>query len=301
MLHRVGAGALNRLSEHREHFRIRLHHDSPPHEIKPRFKPVGELAVIGSALLREGVAGTRQAAQVTRLLDFAWQEALDGGELLAWLQRDEPMSPIPLETYVAFRELGYRHRGIEAHARLINGTGSWHALEALPNRRLGIIGSAAAVGLGQADVAAATRRTWLGQRPEPWTVDYHVAYDITHTVYHLTDWGGKLDRLPTDIADYLALWLPSWIDEWAARKHWDLLGELLVVDACLPRPVLDAAIWRRYAAAQSPQGAMPVQRTMPTGDAAAVFDLVHHPTLVAALASVMATSRAMGALVGPAP
>ncbi len=41
---------------------------------------------------------------------------------------------------------------------------------------------------------------------------------------------------------------------------------------------------------------MPIHREMPEGDAAEVFDLVHHPTLVAAFASAMATSRALSAV-----
>lgn len=137
--------------------------------------------------------------------------------------------------------------------------------------------------------------TGLGQRPEPWALDRKAAYDITHTVFHLTNWGEHPSAVSPLIAGYLSLYLPAWIDDWAAIGHWDLLGELLVVDACLPRPALDAEVWERYAAAQAPDGAMPVRRSMPISDRAEIFDRVHHPTLVAAFASAMATSRALSA------
>nr|WP_203551360.1 hypothetical protein [Actinospica acidiphila] len=117
-------------------------------------------------------------------------------------------------------------------------------------------------------------------------------------MFHLTDWGENPDGLPPDIAAYLTTWLPAWIDDWLDLRRWDLLGELLVVDACLPRPTLDETAWRAFAAAQQPDGAMPAVRDMPEGDEETVFDVVYHSTLVAAFASVLATSRALTELTG---
>ncbi|MEO3752444.1 hypothetical protein [Streptomyces sp. B6B3] len=294
--HLIATRALDWLDQHRERFRPRLG-PTPDLQVKERLKPLGELAVTSRILLREGVAGSRTARRTRALLDFAWQEALDGGDLLVWMCADEPFSPIPLEVYALFHEVGYRHPGVERHARLVCRTTSWQAVEAVPNRRLGLTRTEARLGLPAGmDTAVAAGRTWLGQLPEPWTAEYHHAYAITHTVFHLTDWGENLAALPEDIADYLARWLPAWIDEWAELQHWDLLGELLVVDACLPDPALDPAVWARYAAAQGPDGAMPVDHTVPTGDPDDVFDLVHHSTMVAVLASTMATSRVLTAL-----
>ena len=101
-----------------------------------------------------------------------------------------------------------------------------------------------------------------------------------------------------EVAAYLATWLPAWIDDWLDLRRWDLLGELLVVDACLPCPTLDETAWRAFAAAQQPDGAMPAVRDMPEGVEEAVFDGVYHSTLVAAFASVLATSRALTELTG---
>ncbi|WP_237319858.1 hypothetical protein [Streptomyces sp. JJ36] len=299
LVHGVGAGALEWLDAHREFFRARRDDTTPDTEVKDRFKPLGELATIGAVLFREGVAGSRQARIARRLLDFAWHDLLDSGALLAWMQREEPLSPIPLEIYVPFREVGYVHPGIERAAAVARGLASWPALGMLPVRRLGLAATERRAGLPPSTgTEEALRGTWLGRAPEPWTVEQHLAYDVTHTVYHLTDWGADPGGLPAGLAGYLTHWLPAWLDDWAGMEHWDLVGELLVVDACLPVPALDREVWERFAAARSPDGAMPVQHGMPEGDTDEVFDLVYHPTLVAALASALATSRALSALTG---
>ncbi|TJZ58899.1 hypothetical protein FCH28_01710 [Streptomyces piniterrae] len=296
LLHGVGDRALTWLDEHREHFRLTPEDHATGGALIERLKPIGELVINMQVLFREGVAGSRQHARAGQLLDFAWRELLDGGNVLAALQHDEPLSPVPLEVYAAFHELGYRHPGLESAMEICRRTTTWTALEMVPNRRLGVLNAERKMGLTpSADFDLAVERTWLGRRPEPWAVQLHIAYDVTHTVFHLTNWGEAPERIPPAIASYLALYLPAWMDGWADLEHWDLLGELLVVDACLPRPSLDARMWERYAAAQSDSGAMPVQRGMPDGDEAEVFDVVHHPTLVAAFASAMATSRALSA------
>lgn len=296
LLHRVGDRALAWLDAHREHFRLTDADLATGRGIVERLKPVGELAVNMRVLAREGVAGSRQHEISVRLLDHVWRDLLDGGNLLAELQRQEPLSPVPLEIYASLHELGHRHPELESAIDTARSTASWRALEMAPNRRLGLLNAERKIGLvPSGEPGQAFAATWLGRMPEPWTVQLHIAYDITHTVFHLTDWGAAPDRIPPETADYLARYLPAWTADWAELKHWDLLGELLVVDACLPRPALDAAIWERYAAAQAPDGAMPAQGAMPPGDRDEVFDQVHHPTLVAAFASAMATSRALSA------
>ncbi|MEU0084373.1 hypothetical protein [Streptomyces sp. NPDC006274] len=298
LVHAVGEGAIEWLYAHRDGFRLERDVD-PEVGFLERFKPIGELALICKVLFREGVSGSRQSELARRLVDHAWREALDGGRLLAHGQRIEPSSPIPLEVYVPFRELGYSQPEMERVARLQHGLRSWAAREVLPVRRLGLSAFERRLGL-PATMAEdeALGRTWLGGRPEPWTVDAHIGYDITHTVFHLTDWGENPGGLPQDVADYLDVWLPVWLDDWLDLERWDLLGELLVVDACLPDPTLDERAWEGFAAAQQPDGAMPAVAGMPQGDPEDVFDVVYHPTLVAAFASVLATSRALARLAG---
>ncbi|GGP82315.1 DUF6895 family protein [Streptomyces calvus] len=293
IVHTVGVGAMEWLWAHRDGFRLEPDAD-PEVGFLERFKPVGELALVCKVLFREGVAGSRQADLARRLLDHVWRETLDGGTMLVRGQRTEPASPIPFEVYLPFRELGYSQPEVERAVVLNHRLDSWRAFEATPTRRLGLSAFQRRFGLTPRPAEdEALRATWLAHTPEPWTVEGHIAYDITHCVFHLTDWGENPAGLPADIADYLATWLPAWIDDWLDLERWDLLGELLVVDACLPRPTLDEPAWRAFAAAQQPDGAMPAIRVMPEGDEEAVFDIVYHSTLVAAFASVLATSRAL--------
>ncbi|MET9800936.1 hypothetical protein [Streptomyces sp. NPDC006368] len=297
LIHGVGAGALEWLYAHRDGFRLEPDVD-PEIGFLERFKPIGELGVICKVLFREGVSGSRQTDLARRLLDHAWREALDGGRMLVRGQRTEPISPIPFEVYVPFRELGYRNPDMERWARLNHRLGSWKALEVTPVRRLALCAYERRFGLEPSmPEGEALARTWLGRMPEPWTVDTHIGYDITHVVFHLTDWGENPGGLPPHLADHLATWLPVWLDDWLDLRRWDLLGELLVVDACLPGPTLDAAAWEGFAAAQQPDGAMPAFLDMPEGDPDEVFDVVYHSTLVAAFASILAMSRALS---GPA-
>ncbi|CAM5579841.1 putative protein OS=Streptomyces glaucescens OX=1907 GN=SGLAU_27765 PE=4 SV=1 [Streptomyces glaucescens] len=170
-----------------------------------------------------------------------------------------------------------------------------------PTRRLGLSAFQRRFGLTpRPPEADLVDTTWLARTPEPWTVTTRIAYHLTHTVFHLTDWGERPEGLPPRLADYLATWLPAWLDDWLDLERWDLLGELLVVDACLPRPTFDERAWEGFAAAQQSDGAMPAVRSMPEGEPDEVFDIVYHPTLVAAFASVMATSRVLTELAHPA-
>jgi hypothetical protein len=293
LIHNVGVGALEWLWAHRDGFRLEPDAD-PEVGFLDRFKPVGELGMICAVLFREGAAGTRQTQLARQLLDHAWREILDGGRMLVRGQRMEPLSPIPFEVYLPFKELGYSQPETEVATALNHRLDSWVRLAVNPTRRLGLSAFQRRFGLSpRPPESALADNTWLAATPEPWTVECHTAYDITHTVFHLTDWGENPGGLPPGIAEYLATWLPVWLDDWLDLQRWDLLGELLVVDACLPRPTLDRAAWEGFAAAQQPDGAMPAIRTMPEGDPEEVFDIVYHPTLVAAFASLLATSRAL--------
>lgn len=299
VVHSVGARAIEWLYAHRDGFRPELDVD-PAVGVMDRFQPVGELALICSVLFREGVAGSRQADLARRLVDHVWHQALDSGHLLVRGQRTEPLSPVPFEVYLPFRELGYVEPELERAVRMNQRLRSWDAMEIAPVRRLGLAAYerrfGAATARATTPVADLVGATWLGRTPEPWTVEGWTGYDITHTVFHLTEWGRSPGDLPPELADYLAAWLPAWLDDWLDLRRWDLLGELLVVDACLPEPTLDERAWQGFAAAQQEDGAMPALRTVPEGDPDDVFDVVYHPTLVAAFASTLAVSRAMARL-----
>ncbi|GGS43352.1 hypothetical protein AB0E75_05805 [Streptomyces griseoviridis] len=296
LTHTVGVRAMEWLWAHRDGFRLDPGVD-PEIGFLERFKPIGELALICAVLFREGVAGSRQAELARKLIDHAWRDALDGGRMLVRGQRTEPISPIPFEVYLPFKELGYSQPEVERAAVLNHRLDGWCSFEVPPTRRLGLSAFQRRFGLTpRLPEDEALTATWLARTPEPWTVEGHIAYDITHVVFHVTDWGENPAGLPPRIADYLTAWLPVWIDDWLDLERWDLLGELLVVDACLPEPTLDERAWEAFAAAQAPDGAMPALRGLPEGDPDDVFDIVYHPTLVAAFASTLATSRSLARL-----
>lgn len=123
-IHDVGAKALGWLYEHRDGFRLEPD-PSPEVGMLDRFKPLGELAVVGKVIFREGVAGSQQSSLAHKLLDHAWHELLDSGARLLEGQRREPLSPVPLEVYVPFRELGYRQPDLESAIRLNHRLASW--------------------------------------------------------------------------------------------------------------------------------------------------------------------------------
>ncbi|WP_438827429.1 DUF6895 family protein, partial [Streptomyces otsuchiensis] len=138
VMHEVGDRAIAWLHQHQNGFRPRHDDSTTDWEVKDRLKPIGELALIGKVLFREGVAGSRQSALTRQLLDNAWRDLLDGGRLLTWMQQQEPLSPIPFEIYVPFRELGYEETSFEATARTVHALDSWSAMEAQPAHRQGL-------------------------------------------------------------------------------------------------------------------------------------------------------------------
>ncbi|WP_107473097.1 DUF6895 family protein, partial [Streptomyces rochei] len=200
LIHRVGAGALEWLWAHRDGFRLEPDVD-PEIGFLERFKPIGELALICKVLFREGVAGSRQAHLARQLLDHVWRETLDGGGMLVRGQRVEPFSPVPFEVYLPFKELGYSQPEIERATVLNHRLDSWTRFPVTPTRRLGLSAFQRRFGLpARPPEADLIGTTWLAGTPEPWTVEGHTAYDITHTVFHLTDWGERPDGLPEPVA-----------------------------------------------------------------------------------------------------
>jgi hypothetical protein len=110
-------------------------------------------------------------------------------------------------------------------------------IELLPTRALAVLNATRTLGLpARADPAELTARTWLGGTPEPWTTDFSTLYAMTHTVFHLTDWGAHPDGLPEHLQAYLQAWLPAWLEVYLEAGQWDLISELLIVDLCLTEP-----------------------------------------------------------------
>ncbi|QXE33368.1 MULTISPECIES: DUF6895 family protein [Streptomyces] len=295
--HRITSRALTWLHSNREHSTLPPGTTAELAEPDSVYKPLGETALAASLVLREAVAGSTELRLARELLDFSWEQLGAGAMLHERLLR-YPMMSDPLETYTHFARSGYRHEGLDRLLAHTTSLRSARAVEVMPNRRLAIANAARVGGFDQgdraADWAALTRATWLGALPEPWLIDWMTAYHMTHTVFHLTDWGRVPADLPVELAAYLTDWLPAWIDIWAEIAEWDLVAELMIVGSSLPDPLCDPADWERLARLQHEDGLMPRDGHPVAGDAGERFAAHHHTTVVAAVAGTLAVSRTLG-------
>jgi hypothetical protein len=254
-------------------------------------KPLSELALAGSIAIREGVAGCHGARVAPALVEFAWHQFRDG-ELLYELQRERPLDLLPLDSYAVFVRAGHRHAGLEnllAHLGCLRAS---TAPELVPNRALGVLNGERLIGLPPRwDVAELTGRTLLGTRPEPWAIDLAGFYAITHTVFHLTDLGARPSGLPLQLQDYLHDWLPAWLEVYLEAGHWDVVGELLMVDQCLSRPDCPAEAWARLVGAQHQDGMVLAEAGRDIRTARTLVRNHYHSGVVAAIAGTLGVAR----------
>ena len=258
-------------------------------------KSVAELGLAMSLVEREAVAGPQDAQAARQLAEFAWGQ-LQGGALLYHRQLDDPASSFPMEVYASFVRAGYRHRRLAALCAHLVGLRGARVRELAPHDQLAVVAAAHQLGLpAPVDPLVLVERTWLGGQPEPWMLDAADAYALTHTVFHLTDFGADPGGLPQELQDYLHLWLPVWVEVVTETTAWDLLAELLIVDACLTTPQAYPQAWERLAQAQYPDGMLPHCTTQAPRDPEKEFRFHYHPTLVAVIAGTLAVSRSVGA------
>ncbi|HZG05696.1 MAG TPA: hypothetical protein VE546_19325 [Streptomyces sp.] len=292
--HRLVTGALGWLRRHCELGTLPPGTTADMADPDSVYKPLGETALAASLVLREGLATEHERKAARELLDFAWWE-LRGGDMLYERQLRHLMMTDPLELYAHFVRAGYRHRRMDALIDHLRSLASVRAAEQMPNRRLAVANAARLTGLGDdVDWSRLTDATWLGSTPEPWALDWMTAYCMTHTVFHITDWGARPGDLPPRIEDYLRLWLPVWLEVWREIREWDLVAELLIVDACLNEPHFPADVWEELASVQHEDGLVPRDGEPVEGDAAQRFRDHHHTTVVTAVAGTLALSRAGG-------
>ncbi|TDT42575.1 hypothetical protein EV562_101545 [Streptomyces sp. BK208] len=256
------------------------------------YKALGELAVMASVIIHALPDAMHQRAR--DVLDFSWKE-LHGGGLLYERQLRHPTLTDPVESYAPFASAGFHHAALEELLRHVHGLVAFKGTELYPNRRLGVANAQRLAGLPHPDnwqdLAAAT---WLGHLPEPWAIDWDDAYCVTHTVFHLADWGRRPLELPAPAIVYLERWLPVWLDAWSETQEWDLVGELLIVDLCLPHPLFPPEFWLLIADAQHVSGFVARKGTAeptPQADPASEFRRHQHTTCVVAIAAALAASR----------
>lgn len=293
---RVSRTALGWVHDHRDLFRLPGDVLSPDAEVNRTLKPLGELGQLAFSMRAHSRPGSGRHRQASELLDFAWDQTRQG-RLFLDLLREEPFATYPLEIYAAFAAAGLRHPGFEELAATVRRTRGWERIEQEPNRRLGVLNSERRVGLPPSgEPSAALARTWLGGLPEPWTFERTAGYGLTHVVFHLTDWGNARHRMPADLAGYLEVWLPPWLDTCLDAEQWDLGCELLAVAGCLPGApsyrdgdlggTVEAA-WARITEVQDAAGGLPETGLGRPHEPARDFAHCYHSTLLAAFAATL--------------
>jgi hypothetical protein len=297
----LGAGSLAWLHEQHQQGRGVLTADTIIDITDPDndYKPLGECALAASLVLREQVAGARDKQRAHGLLEFAWQQ-LRSGDMLYERQLRHLLVSDPLETYGHFARAGYRHEALAELLGGIAGLRAAHAVEMYPNRKLAVANARRLAGIGgEPDWAALAAATWLGALPEPWAIDWATGYSVTHTVFHLTDWGARPHGLPAPMRSYLRDWLPVWADIWLELGQWDLATELLIVDACLDEPACDPDNWRVLAAVQHEDGLLPRDTDPVEDDPERAFKDHEHTAVASIIAATLTLSRALGARGAP--
>ncbi|MGW3862884.1 DUF6895 family protein [Streptomyces sp. NPDC005047] len=296
----VEEAALDWVWDHRDHFALGEDALAAEGQVNRTWKPLGELTRVCASVSLCTPPPDPLHRRVSDLLDFAWQQT-HRGELFPLMQSLEPFATYPLEVYAAFASAGFRHPDYEASAAVVARTRGWRLTEQYPTRRLGVLEAERHSGIHpHGHLPQALGRTWLGGLPEPWTFERAAGYALTHVVFHLTDWGRSAQGVPPDLAEYLAHWLPPWLDTCLEARMWDLSCELLAVAASLPHPPEPAVLedaWRRVAAAQDTSGAIPEEGVLQ--DAAGEhaisdpydFTDCYHSTLMAVFAAALTTAR----------
>ncbi|CCH30255.1 hypothetical protein ABZ816_17780 [Actinosynnema sp. NPDC047251] len=292
LAHDVTAGALGWLQANRHFGAFEDEVNSNINDPDATYKPLCEVALAASLVLRDGVAGTAELQAAHELLDFSWNQ-LRRGDLLYERQLRHSVITDPLETYSHHARCGLRHEALEQTVAVTSAVNSM--TEVLPNRRLAVANAHRVVGVPRDDdLPAMFRQTWLGQTPAPWAIDWYTAYQMTHAAFHITDWGARPQDVPPDVAEYLENWLPVWFEVWAEAGQWDLLGELLIVGASLPEPRCDPAEWELFAGLQHADGLVPRDSEPVDDDPRERFEANQHTAVVATVAGTVALSRLLG-------
>ncbi|MFJ2774960.1 DUF6895 family protein [Streptomyces sp. NPDC087300] len=295
--HQVSSRALAWLHEQRELGALPADSTAELAEPDSVYKPLAESALAASIVLRESVSGSTESRLARELMAFCWHQLRDGDMLYERLLRYSMMTD-PLEAYAPFARGGLRHQPLEKLLAHTSALRSVRAVEILPNRRLAVANAARVVGLDQEgrpyDWPVLSRATWLGATPEPWLIDWMTGYCLTHTVFHLTDWGASPAGLPEELTAYVHAWLPVWIDIWAEIEQWDLVAELMIVGCSLTEPYCTAEDWERLAGVQHPDGLVPRDGDPVPDDPGRRFADHQHTAVVAAIAGTLAVSRTLG-------
>ena len=293
--HQIAVRAWGWLDDAREHFALPAGVSLDRLQPNDDVQPLGELAIAVSVATCGGALGSLATQTIPALAEHAWAQ-LRNGDLLYELACNHTIDTYPLETYAWFVRAGHRNSQLDELLKHLSSLRAARVPEVLPNRALAVYNAERLLGLpSRADPVALTARTWLGGCPEPWRTDFFTLYMMTHTVFHLTDWGVQPGCLPAHLQAYLHAWLPAWLEVYLEAGQWDLVGELLIVDLCLTESVHYPDAWDALARAQQPDGLLPARPGRVPRDPATAFHDHYHPTIVAAIAGSLALSQRFAA------
>lgn len=210
---------------HREQFSL-THAADPVHELQ-LLKPLGELVLTCDVLLRGGT----QKKLAHKLMHWAWLQ-LDSGQAIHNLLLSRPDLIILTSIYASFHRNGFRRMETLELLKYLTKTAFASAIQ-FPNwRRLDFEHALEALAIGRMRTSSIANM-WCARRPEPWLIEHDSAYAMTHEVFYVTDFGRLPNRLPPKAAEYICMWLPSWIEIFKLQQNFDLLAELLMVGCCV--------------------------------------------------------------------
>jgi hypothetical protein len=164
------------------------------------------------------------------IVHWAWHET-DGGSILIDLTSAKVEFVEALGLYADFTENGCHNDQLNAWLTYLVNTDVAGGLELTPWREVAFRYNLQRLGLGGPPVLRVG--SWLGARPEPWTISITTGYPMTHEVFYLTDFGASPTNLAADLREYLELWLPAWQQCFRDPEHLDLLAEFVMTAACI--------------------------------------------------------------------
>ena len=126
--------------------------------------------------------------------------------------------------------------------------------------------------------------------------DSHEAYQVTHTMFHITDFGNRPVELTEPQRQQALILIDQMTDYFVADEYWDLIAELLLCQHLLgqdpTRTRSGAAGVRSLLAVLTPDGRIPARyaakRPPQTEPPLRLFQFAYHTTLVTALVSLLA-------------
>jgi hypothetical protein len=197
--------------------------------------------------------------------------------------------------YLMLRSTGYRFSVYERLLRRMQWWGYPAGSEAVPYRVLDreFFFWKAGYVRGEPNWYRRYRDTTVGKRCSPVYLDLESAYAVTHTLFYLTDFGGRRLALPTSDMKYIRSLVNALLVHYGRVGNWDILGELLVVAPSVGGCNATVYEWAAdaFARARRADGAVPANSSTATTLLEAsestlddlCFQHCYHTTLVALL------------------